>query len=70
MAREKGLREFSKMSQAQKQTKPSDAALLGSMFPVAPEPKTDYLSGVAQAPSAAAPQGNWNYLLNREETNQ
>ena len=41
MAREKGLREFSKMSQAQKQVKPSDVALLGSMFPVAPEPKTD-----------------------------
>ena len=70
MAREKGLREFSKMSQAEKQVKPSDAALLGKMFPVAPEPTTDYLSGISQAPRAAAPQGNWNYLLNREETNQ
>lgn len=41
----RGFSNFEKASPANKKVKPSDAAVLKNIFPVQPEPETDYLSG-------------------------
>jgi hypothetical protein len=41
----KGFQNYQNASPENKKLKPSDMALLNQMFPAAPEPETDYLSG-------------------------